>query len=80
MNISAVKRLVQQHDLHTLRQVEAQITEGHTPQIEVDGEDEGEQLTHVLGAIWVLETQAEQQLDVNAALRKFAGRVRDSIN
>ena len=79
MQLPAVRKLTQAHSLETLKATEQALYDGATLPIAVDGADEGEQLTHVLGAIWVLE-QVAQGVDANEALRAFAGRVRNSIN
>jgi hypothetical protein len=79
MQLPAVRKLTQAHGLETLKATEQALYDGTPLPIDVEGVDEGEQLTHVLGAIWVLE-QVAQGADPNEALRAFAGRVRNSIN
>jgi hypothetical protein len=44
----------------------------------VHGVDEGEQLTHILGAIDI-NKRVDTGLDRNLAFREFCARVRDSI-
>jgi hypothetical protein len=48
--------------------------------IKVEGEDEGEQLTHILGAIDVLDRVQLDNKDKSTALREFFQRVRNSIS
>ena len=48
--------------------------------IDVEGSDEGEQLTHILGAIDVLERVKLENKDKSTALREFFQRVRNSIS
>lgn len=78
MKIPVIKKLLEQ-DLELLRRVEEQIAEGETPEIEVEGDDEGEQLTHVYGAIWIKE-QVAAGMEEREALRAFSQKVRNSIS
>ncbi len=59
---------------------EAAILEEQELQIEVEGEDEGEQLTHVLAAVWILNQMHHQQVDFKTALREYTQKVRTSIS
>ncbi|MGD1844874.1 MAG: hypothetical protein ACFB10_05720 [Salibacteraceae bacterium] len=79
MKIPAIKKLVETANLSELKTAEAALLEELTPAIEVGGEDEGEQLTHVLAAIYILEEVEAKQIDVKVALRDYIGRVRSSI-
>jgi hypothetical protein len=47
---------------------------------EVGGDDEGEQLTHILGAIDILERVENEKIDLKTATRAFFERVRNSIS
>ena len=60
MNLAAVRTLVETYTNHDLQQAEAQLLEGEPLTIDVQGEDEGEQLTHILAALWVRQHMAEQ--------------------
>ena len=68
-----------EYDLDTLRKAEAAIEEGETPEIEVGGVDEGDQLTNVFVAIWIKE-QIEKGTEEKEAPRAFTKKVRNSIN
>ena len=57
MKIPVIKKLVEAYDLDELRNAEEALLEENTPIIDIDGEDEGEKLTHA----WQLV------LDANAA-------------
>ena len=59
MNIASIKELVEAHTDHELQQAEADILEGKDLSIMVPGEDEGEQLTHILAALWVIQNMKE---------------------
>ena len=78
MQIPVVRSLCQNRALQDLRAAESLLMEGEPLPFEVGGEDEGEQLSHILGAIWILE-QVEQGTAFNDALRAFTQRVRNSI-
>jgi hypothetical protein len=54
--------------------------EGEKLTIEVGGDDEGEQLTHILGAIDILYKVKHENKDPKLALREFFERVRNSIS
>jgi hypothetical protein len=78
MKLPAIKAMAEKHDLATLKTAEAALLDEQMPAIEVAGEDEGDQLTNILGAIWIRE-QVENGMDPKEAFRAFAQRVRDSI-
>ncbi len=58
---------------------EAAILDGEKPKIEIEGDDEGEQLTHAYAAKYILEMMAGG-MDFKAALREFTQKVRNSIS
>ncbi len=80
MQLSVVRQLVNDHDVATLLAAEEAILEEQTPNIQVDGEDEGEQLTHVMAAIWVLKEMEENNIPINKAVRNYTVKVRNSIS
>lgn len=80
MNIPAIKTLVQKYSIQQLSKAEEEITEGKPPSIEVEGEDDGEQLTHVIAAVWILKHMDERKTDFKTALRDYTRIVRSSIN
>lgn len=80
MKIPAIKKLVESQTLEALMAAEAAIVEEQQPMIEVEGEDEGEQLTHVLAAVWVLNHMEDHKLDFKTALREYTKKVRVSIS
>jgi hypothetical protein len=79
MQLPIVRNLIQNHNLAELQAAEAALVEEQAPAIEVGGVDEGEQLTHVLLAIWAHEQMAAG-VDDRTVLRQVAQRVRDSIS
>jgi hypothetical protein len=80
MKIPAIKKLVENNSLQELMTAEAAIVEEQQPAIEVEGEDEGEQLTHVLAAVWILNEMEDNGTDFKTALREYTKKVRVSIS
>ena len=80
MKIPAIKKLVENNTLEELIAAEAAIVEEQTPAIEVEGDDEGEQLTHVLAAVWILNEMSDNGTDFKTALRQYTQKVRVSIS
>ncbi|AKD02762.1 hypothetical protein POKO110462_00525 [Pontibacter korlensis] len=80
MKIPAIKKLVENYSLEQLMAAEAAIVEEQQPAIEVEGEDEGEQLTHVLAAVWILNEMEDNGTEFKAALRMYTQKVRVSIS
>jgi hypothetical protein len=80
MKIPAIKKLVETQTLSNLKEAEEAISEELPLKIEVEGDDEGEQLTHVIAAIWILEKMQSDGLEFKDALREYTKKVRQSIN
>lgn len=80
MKLPAIKKLVETYSLEQCLEAENQLLEGEKPQIDIEGADEGEQLTHVLGAIDILTRVRDEQKDLKTATREFIERVRNSIS
>lgn len=80
MHIPSIKKLVEAYTLDELRQAEDAILNEAVPSIEVPGEDEGEQLTHTIAAIWIKEDMVANQSDYKSALREYTKKVRKSID
>jgi len=80
MKITSIKRLVESANLESLRLAEEDLMEGKELQIQVEGGDEGEQLTHILAAIWIHETMEKEGLSAKDATRAYTARVRESIS
>lgn len=79
MKLPSIKKLVAAYSIEELREAEEQLLNELALTIEVEGEDEGEQLTHLIGAIEVKE-KVQMGVDEKAALREFVSRVRNSIS
>lgn len=79
MKLGAIRKLLSV-DLETLQKAEEDLAEERALSIEVEGDDEGEQLTHIFGAIWIKEQVASGEMDEKSALRAFTQKVRNSIS
>jgi hypothetical protein len=80
VKIPAIKKLVDSCSMEQLQAAEAALLEERKPDIEVEGMDEGEQLTHLMAAQFILQEMKEKGVDYITALRAFSGRVRNSIS
>ncbi|MEQ6168710.1 hypothetical protein AAOE16_16050 [Ekhidna sp. MALMAid0563] len=80
MKIPVIKQLVEKYSKEELEKAEEAIAEEQIPQIEIPGEDEGEQLTHAYAAIEIIRSMEENKVDFKTALREYTGRVRNSIS
>lgn len=79
MKIPVIKKVAEQYSLAELKQSEADLYDERPLTIEVEGDDEGEQLTHVLAAIDIKENM-DKGMDFKEALRAYTQRVRNSIS
>lgn len=80
MKIPEIKRLVENYSINQLIAAEEALIDEEALAIEVNGSDEGEQLTHVFAAIYVLNKINDDEVDFKTALRDYTSKVRESIN
>ena len=80
MKLPVIKQLVETYTLEQLTAAEEAILNEQTPAIEIEGNDEGEQLTHVIAAIAVQKDMTDNGTDVRTAMRNYTQRVRNSIS
>jgi len=80
MKIPVIKTIVENFTIEQLKKGEEQLLNGEPLSIEVGGDDEGEQLTHILAAIWIKEYMEQHHADYKTALRTYTEKVRSSIN
>ena len=80
MKINAIKDLVENYSIEVIESMTTQLENGEPLSHPVGGDDEGEQLTHLLGASWILQQMREKGTDFKTELRNFTARVRDSIS
>jgi hypothetical protein len=80
MKIPAIKKLLESYPVAELMKAETQLLNGESLAIEVEGNDEGEQLTHIIASIWIMEEMKSKNIDFKDALREYTKKVRESIN
>lgn len=80
MKIPVVKKLTETYTIEELRKAEMAIENGEEPTIDIEGDDEGEQLTHAIAAITILESMRTKNMEFRDALREYTQRVRFSIS
>jgi hypothetical protein len=80
MKIPVIKRLVEEVNVEDLKKAEEAILEEKEPVIEIEGDDEGEKLTHILAAIWIIEDMEQNSNDFRTSVRNYSQKVRKSIS
>jgi len=80
VKIPAIKKLVETYTIAQLQEAENSMMEEQKPAIDIEGDDEGEQLTHVLASIYIKDKMENEGVVFNQALRDFSQRVRKSIS
>jgi len=80
MKIGVIKNLAESLSMDELRAAEEALYNDLTLPTMIEGDDEGEKLTHVLAAIFIQEYIAENDSDLKTALREYAIKVRKSIS
>jgi hypothetical protein len=79
MQLPVIKSLAETYTLQQLQAAENALYEEQKPEILIEGKDEGEQLTHALAAIAILEEVAKG-VELRMAIRNYTQRVRNSIS
>ena len=79
MQLPVIKHLAETYTIEQLRAAENCFYEEQQPAIKIEGKDEGEQLTHTLAAIAILE-EVQKGVDLRTAIRNYTQRVRNSIS
>lgn len=80
MKLPVIKHLAETYTIEQLKEAEEALLNEQKPVIDIEGADEGEQLTHVIAAISILEDMAKNNLDIRNAMRNYTQRVRNSIS
>jgi len=80
MNIGIIKSIVEKYSIDDLQKAEDCLLNENILDIEIEGMDEGEQLTHVLAAIYIKQIMLEENVNVTQAVRLYTQRVRNSIS
>jgi hypothetical protein len=80
MKLPVIKDLAETKSISQLKEAEEKLINGEELPFEIKGDDEGEQLTHILGALDILERVENEKIDLKTATRAFFERVRNSIS
>jgi len=80
MKIPVIKLIASQHSIKELDAAEEAILNEEKPAIQIEGDDEGEQLTHIMAAREIRTQMEKDGIDLNRALRNYTLRVRNSIS
>lgn len=79
MKLPAIKKLVNDYTVAQLTAANNSLLKGELVGIEVDGEDEGEWLTHIYAALWVKEHMIVNNSEAVISLRAYTAMVRNSF-
>ena len=80
MNLTVIKKLGEGHSVEELKKAENCIYNEEVLPFEIAGEDEGEQLTHAIAAIWILEDMKNRNIKLSDSIRNYTQKVRTSIS
>lgn len=80
MKIPVIKKMAESYSIDQLNDAESTLMNEEMLQIEVEGDDLGEQLTHIIAAREIKMQMLKEGLDLNRALRNYTKRVRNSIS
>mgnify|MGYP006928165474 CR=1 FL=1 len=80
MQIDVIKDLVEGFTTEELDLAEDALLNDTEPDIKIPGDDAGEQLTHVLAAIWVIYDMYHFDKDFRSSIRSYYQKVRKSID
>lgn len=79
MKLPIIKKTVDSYSIEDLKTAEELLLNEEKPHIEIEGSNEGEQLTHCMAAIWIKEEMAKNGTSQQQATRNYIDRVRKSI-
>ncbi|WP_027003391.1 DUF6952 family protein [Hugenholtzia roseola] len=80
MKLPIIKKLAESYEVAQLEAAAEALEAGEQPAIEIEGADEGEQLTHALAAAWVRQKVETDGVEAREALRAYTQMVRNSIS
>lgn len=80
MKIPEVRRLIETLSIEELEKAESALYDDRQPEIEIGGVDEGEQLTHIIAAIWIKKDMEANGENMKASMRSYTQKVRNSIS
>jgi len=80
MKIPVIRQLVEKYSIAQLEEAENNIIEERPHSIKYAGDDAGDQLTNIMGALWVKREMEQSGCDLKTAVRAYSQKVRDSIS
>jgi len=80
MKVKAIKKLVDQKSLSDLVAAETALVEDRAMPFEVEGDDEGEKLMHIIAATWIINCMQSHKINFTDALKKYSAKVRECIS
>jgi len=80
MNVPVIKEIVGLYSVEELQAAEEKMMNEEAPDIRIEGKDEGEQLTHVLAAIWIKGYMESSGESLSKSVREYSVKVRKSIS
>lgn len=80
MKIPVIRKLVTQYSVNELQAAEQALYDEKPMPIDVDGDDEGEQLTHIIAALWIKNDMVQNHTELGKSLRNYTQKVRGSID
>lgn len=80
MKIPVIRKLVTQYTATDLQVAEQCLYDEKPMPIDVEGEDEGEQLTHIIAALWIKNDMVQNHTELGKSLRNYTQKVRSSID
>ena len=76
MDFDTVKFLVETYPLIELEEAQEAIVSGKDPEIEVSGRSDGQKLSQLIAAVWVLNKMNEEQVDIVTAFNLYQESLR----
>ncbi|MGI9545169.1 MAG: DUF6952 family protein [Cyclobacteriaceae bacterium] len=76
MEFDSIKFLVETFPRIELEEAQEAIVNGHDPEIKLSGRSDGERLSEVIAALWVLEKMNQEQVDIVTAFSAYQESLR----
>ena len=80
MKIPIIQELVENQSIEILTRAEMALVAEEPLPIRVGGDDEGEQLIHIIAARWILKRMEQEKIDFKGALQEYTRKVKESIS
>ncbi|MDZ4839928.1 MAG: hypothetical protein SGJ04_07965 [Bacteroidota bacterium] len=80
MKLASIKIILEKYSAIEIATSIAQLDEGENSVIQIEGDDEGDLMTHLLAAEWIINEAEKNRTEIKVELRNYTARVRKSIN